>query len=175
MADTGSAFRDALSRFRANLDARQQQDFENCNLQDVQDAIEAIQHHWASKRKQRSMKRISKFLEGMEQLSKVIEVFLNVDSTVAFVWAPVKFALLAAGTWVETLDCLLDTYEEIGEVLPGLQQYGRLLRKHRPLQTHIENYYCDVLEFHGKAMDVFGRPGTFGLPIIDNDFVLTEL
>lgn len=42
------------------------------------------------------MNRITKFLEAMTQLSKVVEVFLNVDSTVAFVWAPIKFVLLVS-------------------------------------------------------------------------------
>jgi lipopolysaccharide biosynthesis protein len=64
----------------------------------------------------------------------------------------------AAGTWVETLDCLLDTYAEIGEILPGLSQYGDLLKRHPYIGVHLHSYYCDVLEFHRKALSVFSRP-----------------
>jgi hypothetical protein len=64
----------------------------------------------------------------------------------------------AAGTWVETLDCLLDTYAEIGESLPGLSQYESFLRSHPAIGTHLRNYYCDVLDFHRKALLVFSRP-----------------
>lgn len=32
------------------------------------------------------MARMSRFLEAMQQLEQVINVFLNVDTTVAFVW-----------------------------------------------------------------------------------------
>lgn len=37
--------------------------------------------------------RIGKFLEGMEGLGKIIDVFLNTSETVAFVWGPIKFLL----------------------------------------------------------------------------------
>lgn len=68
------------------------------------------------------------------------------------------FAHKVAGTWVETLDCLLDTYSEIGDVLPTLTQYKTLVPKYPCIRIHLENYYCAVLEFHRKALDVFSRP-----------------
>jgi hypothetical protein len=66
--------------------------------------------------------------------------------------------LQVASTWVETLDCLLDTYSEIGDVLPGLTQYSQLLDKHHFIRVHLENYYCAVLSFHLKSLHVFSRP-----------------
>ncbi|KAK4205537.1 hypothetical protein QBC40DRAFT_36628 [Triangularia verruculosa] len=151
-------FRAALSRFQQSLTDKERKDFEGCTLQDVKDAIKSIENRLASKRNQRCMQLISKFLEGMNQLGQVVEVFLNVDAMVAFVWGPIKFVLLIAATWVDTLDCLLDTYSEIGEILPGLAQYRKLLPGHPHIRVHLENYYCDVLEFHRKALDVFARP-----------------
>jgi hypothetical protein len=41
-----------------------------------------------------NMARIQAFLEGMQQLGKTIEVFLNVNEVVCFIWGPVKFLLL---------------------------------------------------------------------------------
>lgn len=38
-------------------------------------------------------------------------------------------------------------------------EYQRLLKGHPQIQVHLENYYCDILEFHRKALDVFSRPG----------------
>ena len=54
---------------------------------------------------------------------------------------------------------MLDTYAEIGEILPGLTQLQNLLQQHPYLKMHLENYYCDVLKFHRNALDVFSRPG----------------
>jgi hypothetical protein len=41
-----------------------------------------------------NMARIQAFLEGMQQLGKTIEVFLNVHEVVCFIWGPIKFLLL---------------------------------------------------------------------------------
>ncbi|KAI0536611.1 hypothetical protein GGR58DRAFT_381624 [Xylaria digitata] len=151
-------FENALVKFRASLTEKQRRDFALCTLKDVQIAINEIQVRLGSQRRLRNMKRIAKFIEAMTQLGQVVEVFLNVESAVAFVWGPIKFVLLAASTWVETLDLLLDTYVEIGEILPGLTQFRDFLGQHPFLKVHLENYYCDVLDFHRNALDVFSRP-----------------
>ncbi|KAF2190709.1 hypothetical protein K469DRAFT_733387 [Zopfia rhizophila CBS 207.26] len=145
-----TSFENALVKFRASLTENQRRDFAPCTLKDVQTAIEDIQVRLGSQRRLRNMKRVAKFIEAMTQLGQVVEVFLNVENTVAFVWA--------ASTWVETLDLFLDTYAEIGEILPGLAQFRNLLRQHPYLRVHLENYYCDVLDFHRNALDVFSRP-----------------
>lgn len=96
MQSPSDSFQIALSNFRIGLTDRQRQEFSVCSLDDVTDAIKVVEDRLVSKRQQRDMQRIAKFLEGMDQLGKVVEVFLNVDSTVAFVWAPIKFALLVS-------------------------------------------------------------------------------
>ncbi|KAI1196743.1 hypothetical protein F5X97DRAFT_202231 [Nemania serpens] len=151
-------FETALVKFRAGLTEKQREDFAPCTLNEVQIAINEIQDRLGSQRRQRGMKRITKFIEAMTQLGQVVEVFLNVQSAVAFVWGPIKFVLLAASTWVETLDLLLDTYVGIGEILPGLTQFRDFLGQHPYLKVHLQNYYCDVLDFHRNALDVFSRP-----------------
>ncbi|KAK3363959.1 hypothetical protein B0T25DRAFT_470206 [Lasiosphaeria hispida] len=153
------SFQNALARFQANLTEEQRRQFRVCSIEDVKEAIKGIEDRLASRRCQRNMLRIAGFIEAMKQLALVIEVFLNVDPAVAFVWAPIKFVLVSASTWVETLDCILDTYAEIAEVLPGLTRYTSLLCKHPHIKVHLENYYCDVLGFHQKAVEVFSRPG----------------
>ncbi|RYP66506.1 hypothetical protein DL770_008790 [Monosporascus sp. CRB-9-2] len=144
------SFENALVKFRASLTEKQRRDFALCTLKEVQIAIDEIQVRLGSERRLRSMNRIAKFIEAMTQLGQVVEIFLNVENAVAFVWA--------ASTWVETLELLLDTYIEIGEILPGLTQFRNFLGQHPALKVHLENYYCDVLDFHRNALDVFSRP-----------------
>ncbi|KAF2968408.1 hypothetical protein GQX73_g5171 [Xylaria multiplex] len=153
-----SAFENALVKFRASLTEKQRRDFAPCTLKDVQIAIDEVQVRLGSQRRLRSMKRIARFIEAMTQLGQVVEVFLNVEGAVAFIWGPIKFVLLAASTWVEALDLLLDSYIEIGEILPGLTQLRDFLGQHPYLKVHLEHYYCDVLDFHRNALDVFSRP-----------------
>ncbi|KAK4165547.1 hypothetical protein QBC43DRAFT_315446 [Cladorrhinum sp. PSN259] len=156
--DDSDPLENALKEFRQKLTDKQRQDFQSCTLQDVEKAIKDVERAQAAKRNQRNMQRISKFVEGMNQLGQVIEVFLNVHQAVAFLWAPIKFVLLIAGTWSDSLDCLLDTYSEIGDILPSLTQYRTFLMQYPPIRRHLENYYQDVLEFHLRALQVFSRP-----------------
>jgi hypothetical protein len=83
-------FENALIKFRASLTEKQRRDFATCTLKDVQTAIDEIQVRLGSQRRLRNMKRIAKFIEAMTQLGQVVEVFLNVGNTVAFVWVSTK-------------------------------------------------------------------------------------
>jgi hypothetical protein len=83
-------FENALIKFRASLTEKQRSDFAPCTLKDVQTAIDEIQVRLGSQRRLRNMKRIAKFIEAMTQLGQVVEVFLNVENTVAFVWVSTK-------------------------------------------------------------------------------------
>ena len=63
-----------------------------------------------------------------------------------------------ASTLVQTLELLLDTYVEIGEVIPSLQQYETLFKESPAVLEVLMKYFCDILDFHRNAMNVFNRP-----------------
>lgn len=67
--------------------------------------------------------------------------------------------LKLAASSIEALECLLDTYAEIGEVIPGLRQYDRLFQNCPVVREVLEKYFYDILQFHRSALDVFARPG----------------
>ncbi|KAK3301858.1 uncharacterized protein B0T15DRAFT_325410 [Chaetomium strumarium] len=73
-------FHEAVVSFEESLTERQRLDFRRCSRREVEDTIRSIDTDLALKQKQRNMRRISKFLEGMDQLGKVVEVFVNSDS-----------------------------------------------------------------------------------------------
>ncbi|KAJ3579030.1 hypothetical protein NPX13_g1537 [Xylaria arbuscula] len=132
-AITESAFQRAVLKFERSLTSDQKAQFAVSSQDDVISEVQKIQ-------------------------DRLLEFFLNVSNVVAFVWGPIKFALLVAGTRLETLECLLDTYIEIGEVIPSLRQYDQLFKAARPVLEVLERYYCDILEFHLNALEVFSSP-----------------
>jgi hypothetical protein len=81
-----TAFQTAVSRFQQGLTKEQRLQFTNCTKEDVEKAIEHIQSRYGSQQRLKHMRRLSKFIEGMSQLGQVMEVFVNVDATVAFIW-----------------------------------------------------------------------------------------
>ena len=64
-----------------------------------------------------------------------------------------------ASTWIDSLDSLLDVYERVGDVLPDLTRYPKIYENYSHVLTHLQGYYCDILEFHSHALEVFSRSG----------------
>ncbi|KAJ8129490.1 hypothetical protein O1611_g4141 [Lasiodiplodia mahajangana] len=155
---TSRALERALQKFRDGLTQEQRQQFGASSIDDVKAEIWNIQNRLGSMKKLRSLRRISQFLEALGQIEQLVHVFLNVSNVVGFIWGPIKFALLVATARVESLECLLDTYVEVGEVIPSLQQYDQLFRAAPCVLEVLEKYFCDILEFHQNALDVFARP-----------------
>ncbi|KAI0971544.1 hypothetical protein F4678DRAFT_87902 [Xylaria arbuscula] len=155
---TSKVLERALKKFRDGLTQQQRQQFNACSIDDVKAEIVNIQDRLGSMKKLRSLRRISQFLEAMAQIEQLVNVFLNASNVVAFVWGPIKLALLVATARVEYLECLLDTYVEVGEIIPNLQQYDKLFKAAPCVLEVLERYFCDILEFHQNALDVFARP-----------------
>ena len=85
--DGESNFRRVLQQFKdEHLKGSEAEQFKFTNLADLQTSMKEIQDLQASKARMRNMNRLRKFLEGMEQYEKLIEVFLNASEFVAFVW-----------------------------------------------------------------------------------------
>jgi hypothetical protein len=62
-----------------------------------------------------------------------------------------------AKTCVESLDSLLDAYQQIGETIPLLAQYDKLLADEPAMQRVLGLMYEDILEFHRRALVIFKR------------------
>ncbi|RYP07648.1 hypothetical protein DL764_002385 [Monosporascus ibericus] len=135
-----NTFNRAVEKFRDSLTEEQKRNFSATNLEDVKSEIQNIQHHLGLEKKLRNLNKVSRFLEAMKQVEQVVNVFLNVHEVVAFIWGPIKLALVVAGTRIDTLERLLDTYVEIGEVIPGLQQYDQLFKNCPAVREILELY-----------------------------------
>ncbi|KAJ6150201.1 hypothetical protein N7471_001400 [Penicillium samsonianum] len=151
MAVTGvSSFQHVLASFKTKLDPKLVSEFEMTSLKDLKRAISVIQNKQASERRVQNMRRLSRFLEGMEQYGKVIEVFLNVTDFLAFVWV--------ASNFTEAFSKLLDTYEVIGESLPLLNKCQGVLENTPYVYQALESIYLDILEFHEHTLRYFTKP-----------------
>ncbi|KAH6958961.1 hypothetical protein DER45DRAFT_613462 [Fusarium avenaceum] len=144
------AFQRALKKFKASLDPNLQAQFSQTSLSDVYSTIRDIQDKQATASEQRDIRRLQAFIEAMDQFGKVIEIFLNANEILCFVWV--------TSTYIDSFDKLLNAYSEIGNALPGLQQYRASFESYQPLSSVLEDYYSDILNFHRVALSVFARP-----------------
>jgi hypothetical protein len=90
-APTG--FQRVLAKFSTRLTPEEVQDFQFTTLNDVHQVIVNIQEQQARGRGMRNLTRVLRFVEAMDEFGKVVEVFLNTSSLLAFIWGPIKLLL----------------------------------------------------------------------------------
>jgi hypothetical protein len=93
MSSTNDTFKAILSDFKKRLTPDEQENFQFATLKDVRETALRIQRDQEQLKTMMNMARLESFLEAMDQFGKVIEVFVNASSFVAFIWGPMKFIL----------------------------------------------------------------------------------
>jgi hypothetical protein len=81
-----SVFQKALDDFKSDLSQEEQDEITYTTLPALKKCIRSIQDDHLKARDSKNMERLRHFLEGMEQYSQVIEVFLNASAILCFVW-----------------------------------------------------------------------------------------
>lgn len=82
-------FQRALTNFKRSLSTRSPEllnQFSFSSLQDLQTACHDIQSEMGQNGCLRRMRRVQGFIEAMEQLGQSIEVFVNANDLVCFIW-----------------------------------------------------------------------------------------
>ncbi|KAF4484481.1 Ankyrin repeat and KH domain-containing protein 1 [Colletotrichum fructicola Nara gc5] len=154
-------FERAVNRFKSAVPKALSDQFarDTNTLSSLQDDIRSIQKEQGEGGSLRNMPRLSKFVEAMSQLGQVIEVFVNANDFVCFIWGPMKFLLGVRLTHrpYDTFDKLLNIYSQIGDTIPGLLEYKSTFEKRPTLMIVLHDYYSDILRFHELALKVFTR------------------
>ncbi|TID18364.1 C2H2 and C2HC zinc finger [Venturia nashicola] len=153
-SSTKDTFEDVLRKCKTRLTPKESKDFSETSLADVQQTILRIQKDQEQLKRATNLTRLRSFLEAMDQLGKTIEVFLNSSPFLALVWGPMRFMLLAASSFTEDFDILLDAYENIGAHIPFLEKYRELFQ-HDDMKKVLALIYEDIIEFHSKALRYF--------------------
>jgi hypothetical protein len=178
-----TGFERALKAFERRLTPNEKARFNATSLDDLKVTILSIQADQRSRKQMMNMSRVKSFLEAMEQFGKVIEVFLNVNNILSFVWGPMKLLLLVrvffvhavkfvislfgsrekltvpetATTWSDSLDSLLDAYQEISENFPIFEGYQSIFAKNERMQVVLECVWSNILDFHIRALRIFDQ------------------
>jgi hypothetical protein len=178
-----TGFERALKAFERRLTPNEKAQFNATSLDDLKVTILSIQADQRSRKQMMNMGRVKSFLEAMEQFGKVIEVFLNVNNILSFVWGPMKLLLVVrvffvhavkfvillfdsrekltvpetATTWSDSLDSLLDAYQEISENFPIFEGYQSIFAKNERMQVVLECVWSNILDFHIRALRIFDQ------------------
>jgi hypothetical protein len=79
-------FHRVLSRFKDNLSDRYKSEFQSVNISDVYNALDLIQRQQEKKGTLRNLRRLRPFLDAIDQLSKVLDIFINSSEFISYIW-----------------------------------------------------------------------------------------
>lgn len=81
-----STFHTALQQFKDGLEHAEKESFKLVKFEDLLREISDLQARLLRQRRGKNLARLRPFLEAIQQLGKVVEVFGNSSELVAFVW-----------------------------------------------------------------------------------------
>ena len=86
IAAVESAFEKALEDFKAGLKKKDQDNFKLTTLDDLTQEIDRLQAKHMSQRRGQNLARLKPFIEAMNQIGQIVELFSNSSEFVAFIW-----------------------------------------------------------------------------------------
>ena len=103
-----ASFSSAFERLRATVNIEDARAFASTTMKDVWNAARRIERQLEAKRSLRNFNRIQKFLAGIEQYSKIVEVLCNQTPYLPFIW--VQFLVTISGL---RLTCNLGAHQAL--------------------------------------------------------------
>jgi hypothetical protein len=91
-----TTFERELKSFKARLTQSEQSNFTDTTIEELHLTVASIQKTQISERMNKNITRLRTFLEAIESLSKILDLFVNISDFVAFVWGPIKYLLLVS-------------------------------------------------------------------------------
>ncbi|CEI60344.1 unnamed protein product [Fusarium venenatum] len=148
----------SMDQFCCGLNDAQRAEISGANRIVINNEIQIIQTKLGRERGLCWLGRMTKFLDAMEEIEKLITIFLNVSEAVAFIWGPIKLVLMLATTWTNGIKNIIDVYEEIAIALDNLAVFHNLIRENDQLKRMLEDYFSNILRFHRSILAIFTKP-----------------
>ncbi|KAG5662594.1 hypothetical protein KAF25_005012 [Fusarium avenaceum] len=159
MASTQStSFERSLEQFRRELSDAEMKEIGGANQKSLEATIQKIQNKLGREHSLCKLTRVEALVRAMNNIEELVKIFLNVSEVVAFIWGPIKLALMVATTWGDSVRQLIDVYEETAEAFGNLVFFRKLLQSREHLRLVLEDYFSDILRFHRCVLDVFSPP-----------------
>jgi hypothetical protein len=152
-------FGQAKDKFKDKIGRKKFEEFRTITSKSLKAEILGIQKAQQDSATLRNLGRIKHFIRAFEQFGNVVEVFLNVNEVVCFVWGPMKFLITIAKNLTDTFEIILDAWEQIGEQLPLLEDIQHVFKDNNSLQEILVKIFTDVLEFHQHAISFYKGRG----------------
>ncbi|KAF4435123.1 NACHT nucleoside triphosphatase, partial [Fusarium austroafricanum] len=125
-------------------------------IDDVWDYTEQLQQDQANSKRLRGLKKISPYIERLQEYAAVIEVFVQAKPDVlAFIWGPIKLLLQISSNLIASFDAILGVMKDIGLVLPRFNEFIPLFKNNERMKYVLGLFFQDILDFYAVSLKFF--------------------
>ncbi|TDZ18863.1 Early growth response protein 1 [Colletotrichum orbiculare MAFF 240422] len=148
---------EAARKFKAALDPKHAQDFEESTRALVCGDLRLLQAQQQETNALMNLRRVQMFLDGVTSLQTVLTElgFPEVGEVMACIWGPMRFLFKTANVNERALDHILEVYQRLGLQILDLTEYRQLFAACPPTRIALVYIYQDILSFHAIAYKLF--------------------
>lgn len=159
-----SAFEKSVRNFKADLkdDKLYNEILQTTTIDQVYDLTDKLQEEQAKNGHLRHLSKIEPFLESLRSYTGVIDTFVQAKPDIlALIWGPIKLLIQWASTLKKSLDELLKTIGEIGDLLPEFEEFMRLFGHNNQIKDVLALFFQDILDIYVVALKFFSLSRKF--------------
>lgn len=160
-------FDKSIREFKANLknDKLYSEILQTTTIDQVYDITDKLQAEQAKDGHMRHMSKIGPFLERLRLYVGAIEVFVQVKpDMLALIWGPIKLLLQWASVLKQSLDGLVKTIADVGDLLPEFTDVMKLFGHNEQMKDVLALFFQDILDIYVIALKFFSLSRTFLYP-----------
>jgi hypothetical protein len=173
------AFEKSIRDFKANLkdDELYSKILQTTTIDQVYDLTDKLQEEQAKNGHMRHLSKIGPFLERLRGYAGAIETFVQVKPDIlALIWGPIKLLLQWTSVLKQSLDELVTTISDIGDLLPEFEGVVKLFGHNKQMKDVLALFFQDILDIYVIALKFFSLSRKFDgfiyswleIPNIDN-------
>jgi len=158
------AFEKSIRDFKANLkdDELYSEILQTTTIDQVYDLTDKLQEEQAKNGHMRHLSKIAPFLERLQGYVGAIETFVQVKPDIlALIWGPVKLLLQWTSVLKQSLDELVKTIADIGDLLPEFEEVMKLFGHNEQMKDVLALFFQDILDIYVIALKFFSLSRKF--------------
>ncbi|KAL1857635.1 hypothetical protein Daus18300_010275 [Diaporthe australafricana] len=160
------AFETAKKSFRKTLkdEALFRDILETTSIENVWEAVKAVQAKQDAEKRLRNMGKIRGFLDKLSAYAVTVDTLIQVKPDImALIWGPIRLLLVWTGNITKFADAISKVMMKVGDALPQFVDVVNIFGDKEKLKAVLALFYKDILDFHAIALEFFNlsRPQIF--------------
>ena len=152
------AFKKAVQEFKSKLknDDLYEEIQKTTSIDHVYDLTDKLQQEQGKTGHLRHLSRIHNYLTRLNTYAAAIDTFVQLKPDIlSLIWGPIKLVIQWASTLKKSQDAIVNTAEEIGDLLPDFKEMAEIFSDKTSLTEVLVLFFNDIMDFYLVTLRFF--------------------